>query len=240
MVCQEQSPFSLKMVSASTLRIGGLMGFELLPIEVGDEDRYDVITIISPSKWTPQKFVGESPQELMFYDPSDEIPVEAEGYPASVNHTSQIDTSAEDEDETGVVGPYQPLCETQVFATTKWHRAIHHEIDPECLRPYLGWRPVKVVKKTLQWTTQLARMITRYPLRRHIKSRFPHLYGTKIDEAVSTDPLFSNCRSIYHGYTAAQIFFDTKSYVIFIGSSQQGSSQEYTGASLESMEHYQP
>ena len=29
---------------------GGLMGFELLPIEDGDENKYDVITITNPSK----------------------------------------------------------------------------------------------------------------------------------------------------------------------------------------------
>ena len=36
---------------------GGLMGFQLLPIEPGDEDIYDVFTITSPLKWTPHKFV---------------------------------------------------------------------------------------------------------------------------------------------------------------------------------------
>ena len=59
-------------------------------------------------------------------------------------------------------------------------------------------------------------MIIRYPLRRHIKSRFPHLNVTKLDEVVSTDPLFANCKSIYHGFTAAQVFFGTKSHFIFI------------------------
>jgi len=62
----------------------------------------------------------------------------------------------------------------------------------------------------------MAKMIIRYPLRRHVKSRFPHMNVTRIDEAVSTDPLFSNCKSMYHGYTMAQIFFGTKSHTIFI------------------------
>src|SRR5687767_11012289 len=62
----------------------------------------------------------------------------------------------------------------------------------------------------------MARMIIRYPLRRHVKSRFPHLNVTRIDETVSTDPLFANCRSMYHGYTAAQVFFGTKSHTIFL------------------------
>src|SRR5688500_5221910 len=62
----------------------------------------------------------------------------------------------------------------------------------------------------------MARMIIRHPLRRYIKSRFPHMNVTRIDETVSTDPLFTNCRSIYHGYMAAQIFYGTKSHAIYI------------------------
>ena len=33
------------------------MGFELLPIEDGDEDRYDIFTITSPAKWIPKNFL---------------------------------------------------------------------------------------------------------------------------------------------------------------------------------------
>ena len=69
------------------------MGFELLPIEDGDENKYDVITITNPSKWTPQTFVGEPFQEQMCYDPSDEIPVETKGHLALVNHAPQVGTS---------------------------------------------------------------------------------------------------------------------------------------------------
>jgi hypothetical protein len=39
---------------------------------------------------------------------------------------------------------------------------------------------------------------------------------TRIDEPISTDPMSSNCRSIYHGFTAAQVFYGTKSHTIFI------------------------
>ena len=40
--------------------------------------------------------------------------------------------------------------------------------------------------------------------------------ATRIDEAVSTNPMFSSCRSIYYGYTAAQVFFETKSHIIYV------------------------
>ena len=35
---------------------GGLMGFEILPLEPGDEDIYDIITITNPERWHPHKF----------------------------------------------------------------------------------------------------------------------------------------------------------------------------------------
>ena len=59
-------------------------------------------------------------------------------------------------------------------------------------------------------------MTVRYLFRRHIKPRNPHTNVTRINEPVFTDPMFTNCRSIYHGYMAAQAFSGTKSYTIFI------------------------
>ena len=38
---------------------GGLMGFENLPIEDGDEDRYDIIPITGQAEWTPRQFMDE-------------------------------------------------------------------------------------------------------------------------------------------------------------------------------------
>jgi hypothetical protein len=40
---------------------------------------------------------------------------------------------------------------------------------------YLGYRPINVIRKTLERTSQLATTILQFPMRRHIKSRFPHL-----------------------------------------------------------------
>lgn len=39
---------------------------------------------------------------------------------------------------------------------------------------------------------------------------------TRIDEPVSTDPMLTNCRSMYYGYMAAQVFFGIKSHTIFV------------------------
>ena len=63
----------------------------------------------------------------------------------------------------------------------------------------------------------MAKMIIRHPMRHHVKIRFPHMIVTRIDEeAVSTDPVLSNCKSKYCGYIAAQIVFDTKLHTIYV------------------------
>lgn len=48
-----------------------------------------------------------------------------------------------------------------------WHRVVHKDIDPKHLIPYLGFRPLDIIKRTLDVTTQLAKMVIRYPLRYH-------------------------------------------------------------------------
>ena len=57
------------------------------------------------------------------------------------------------------------IMESHVLAAATWHRVIHKDIDPNILRPFLAFRPKKVVEKTLEKTTQLAKMTIRHQLR---------------------------------------------------------------------------
>jgi hypothetical protein len=82
----------------------------------------------------------------------------------------------------------------------------HKEIDPKKVQPFLGYRPLEIVKKTLECTTQLARMQIEFPLQRHHKARFPWMNVYHLDESVSVDPFFSNCKGIGKGYTGAYLF----------------------------------
>ena len=83
-------------------------------------------------------------------------------------------------------------------------------VDYEKLRPFFAWKPVEVVRKTLQATTQLATNVVRLPLRRHYKSRFPALRVRRLDEDVATDTFFSNTKAL-DGSTCAQLFVGRKS-----------------------------
>ena len=200
---------------------GGLMGLKLYPFEEGDEDKYEIFTLTSDDPWRPRAFqdgnkaymakkrptkIAQNVQiegnDLTYYDPSDnDEPI----------YGTEVDLTL---DEKALSVMTEEGSEAHILATKAWHRVIHKDLDPSYLQPYLGYRPVSVIQETLKRTTQLAKMVIRHPMRRHIKSRAPHLNVFRIDETVSTDPLFANVKSIYHGYTCAQVFFGLKSHMI--------------------------
>ena len=125
---------------------GGLMGIELLPIEQGDEDIYDIITITSPLKWTPHKFVTRL-DDGCYYDPTDALQDAAPNYPAHLNHLSIKDGNlgendlpddpACQNDQYDMTDMTLPIMESHVLATATWHRVTHKDISPNLLRPYL-------------------------------------------------------------------------------------------------------
>jgi hypothetical protein len=80
---------------------------------------------------------------------------------------------------------------------------------------YLGYRPVDIIQKTLENTSQLARTILRFPMQRHIKARFPWLHCNRLRETVATDTYFTNAHAM-GGATCAQVFFGVKSHMISI------------------------
>ena len=92
------------------------------------------------------------------------------------------------------------------YAVKSWHRILHKDLDPQKLCPFIGFRPLEIVCKTLKNTTQLARLIIRYPMRTYIKARFPHLNNQRLQEGISTDRLYSNCADVGFGYTSAHVF----------------------------------
>ena len=53
------------------------------------------------------------------------------------------------------------------------HAITPQHIDFERLRPYFGWVNKHTIEKTFHKTTQWAVASTRYPMRKHFKSRFP-------------------------------------------------------------------
>ena len=142
------------------------MGFELLPIEDGDEDIYETFTITSPLRWTPHKFVTKT-DDSCYYDPTDAV-ANATDYPAPIlNHLAlKLGTLEENDypneqeyhnDRFDMTDMTLPIMESHVLATATWHRVTHKDIDPNILRPFLAFRPNRVIEKTSEKTTQLAK-----------------------------------------------------------------------------------
>ncbi len=83
----------------------------------------------------------------------------------------------------------------------------------EALRPNFGFAPARVIKDTFKCTTQWAKMIERYPFRKHFKSRFPALNVSRRNEPVATDTVFSDTPAIDNGCKIAQVFVGCKTFV---------------------------
>ena len=214
---------------------GGIMGFEILPVEEGDIDevdpKFDIFEITGPKRWTPARFRSVNHGKV-----SKDAPVKDE-YPNSIlKGSTKPQTLGETLDSLitseSQFGPYNvhledkpgwiPQVSFALAAQKKpykahvktWKRTHHPDVDPETFRQYLGWRPLEIVKKTLEHTTQLAKTSITYPLQRHFKARNPFANVHRLNEVVSTDPIFANCRSIDNCFTGAQVFFGLRSHCI--------------------------
>ena len=183
-------------------------------IHVSRMERIPVTSIFQPNL--------EQPSEPEIIDTSDEDTVKVKN-PRSTSTSKPGETGPGPPTETGEIPkdkqtPTQEPCISPLeddIATSveegvnqqlepKCIRAKHDTTDPENLRKYLAYFPLKVVKETLARTTQMARTMFSYPLVRHVKSRFPWLNRFRLNEKVSTDTMFANCQAI-GGETCAQV-----------------------------------
>ena len=86
------------------------------------------------------------------------------------------------------------------------HAIKTQPIDFEKLRPYFGWVNKHTIENTFHKTTQWAIASTRYPMRKHFKSRFPAFNISRRSEEVATDTIFSDTPAIDSRVTIAQCF----------------------------------
>ena len=65
-------------------------------------------------------------------------------------------------------------------------------IDYNKLKPFFGWVNAETIKKAFENSTQWAVTSTRFPMRKHFKSRVPAFNIPCGNEAVATDTIFLN------------------------------------------------
>jgi hypothetical protein len=85
--------------------------------------------------------------------------------------------------------------------------------DAKRMQPYLGYRPLNVIRHTLANTMQLVSQFLRISLEKHVKSMFPFLNRTRLHETVATGNMFSSSKNL-SGAWCAQVFYGLTSYVI--------------------------
>jgi hypothetical protein len=96
------------------------------------------------------------------------------------------------------------------------------QLDFLRLQPHFGYLPVDRIKHTLNHTTQYARMDTRFPLRKHYKTRFPAANIPRLNEIVATDTFFSDVSAHddgilgHGGSTMVQLYCGCTSHLMAI------------------------
>ena len=94
------------------------MGFELLPVETNDEDKYDIITITSPERWNPHRFTQHNSDANSYFDPSDMLTAESNlaktkaDYPAFLHHLSAHNSPIENDHSNDRPNDYDCLNDT--------------------------------------------------------------------------------------------------------------------------------
>ena len=166
---------------------GGLIYLPILgPPTDEDMEKYPHVLLTSPHEWDPS-VLDHSHLDIM------EHPIPNLDDSNHHIHDARIDQ----------FGDYQ---HRSIQLHTFQHQQNKHEVDFEKLRPFFGWVQPDVIKKTFDKSTQWAVAITRFPMRKHIKSRFPALNISRRSEPVATDTIFSDTPAIDSGVKIAQLF----------------------------------
>ena len=145
-----------------------------------DLDEFPHVLLTSPHEWDPSVLDNSHPN--------------TRGYPSWVHEPSARDQHDPRIDECGnihnrSIHTISILSGASNFTVHK-HAQKPTQIDYIKLKPYFGWVNVDTVQKTFENTTQWATTPTRFPMRKHFKSRFPAFKIPRRNEAVATDTIF--------------------------------------------------
>jgi hypothetical protein len=153
--------------------------------------------------------------EPYFYDPSDDMSPRArlgKAFHLTVDYqfvreqvVDQFLSDLDDEELLGMNEPFDSFAFGMRTAATLQ--------NAERLQPYLGYRPLEVIRRTIETTTQLGATVNYHNLKAHLKSLLPWANRTRLNETVSTDTVFASEKDVT-GALCAQVFYGLQSHVI--------------------------
>ena len=155
----------------------GLLGFYIQEPTQEELETLDRVEITSDQLWHPREFQDDdmavdfhqyrTSAVTKEYGPNGVIPAEGLSY---YDPSDELITPIGVRIEIPKFPTTNMLLRAQAISTL--HHTRYPNLQPEQVQPFLAYRPLEVVRKTLEHTTQLAKMIARFPMRRHIKPRY--------------------------------------------------------------------
>jgi hypothetical protein len=153
-------------------------------------EAYPHVNFTSDMPWEPQVF--DNKYDVTDLDLSEDNLAKAEYHPA-LNDYGEISWYDDDDPELYTMcTAVAKVCGNKHIVGTKQH-------DPKRLAPNFAFVPEERILKTIEYTTQYARMDTRLPLRKHFKSRLPAANVSRLNETVATDTLSFDIPAIDDG-----------------------------------------
>lgn len=117
-------------------------------------------------------------------------------------HTTQdkVDNILIDMDWSELVGEHES------FSTLAYAISTVEKFQKlENIQPNLAWKPIEVIKRTLEETIQRASSILSFPMKNHNVSCFPWAKKFRLQEKIATDTVFCTTLGI-GGFNCARIF----------------------------------
>jgi hypothetical protein len=161
----------------------GFPYIDMYPTSDKELDSYSHVHFKSDIHWNPQVLDDEyKAQDLELYE--DDL--------ASPSYHSEIlnkygEIHSYNRDDPGQLA-YNHI--VQKFSLANKHIVGANQHDFTRLAPYICFVPEERMERTIDNTTQFARMDTRLPLRKNFKSRFPDANISRLNEIVATDKFF--------------------------------------------------
>ena len=104
-----------------------------------------------------------------------------------------------------------PGAQSHQPGSPKVHKACPVKRDYIALGPHFAYQSKEVIQHTFNKTTQLAKTMVRFPMRKHFKSQFKMLGNPRLNEVIATNTYFSSIKSI-EGYTCSQVSYGCTLY----------------------------
>jgi hypothetical protein len=102
--------------------------------------------------------------------------------------------------------PYDKDWEEQEQRFAGSGKSTRHGIGTERIQRTMGIQSKEAAERTLKATTQLATRMYRYPMKQHMKPRYPELNVRRLRCPVYTDTFFADTPALNGGETCAQVF----------------------------------